>query len=281
MLSIGDFSRLGQVTVRTLRLYDELGLFKPIRVDRFTSYRYYSIEQLPRLNRILMLKDLGLSLEQIAHLLKEDLSATQLRKMLTLKQAEIEQKLQESTEHLARVESRLRQIEKEGQLPGYDVILKKTEPHKIVSIRQVVPFFKDMYSYRCSLFNTMYQWLENNQIAVNGPELTIYHNAEYIEQNIDMEVAVIADISESFNAPNGNVTIRNLPGVLTMASLVCQSRPQDVGQAIVGLYSWIGENDFSTNGPYREIHLYGRELDLKNYDPVTIEMQIPVVKNRS
>ncbi|HET7143120.1 MAG TPA: helix-turn-helix domain-containing protein, partial [Anaerolineales bacterium] len=82
MLSIGDFSQLGQVSVRTLRLYDELRLFKPARVDRFTGYRYYSVDQLPRLNRILMLKDLGLSLEQIARLLKDNLTADQLRGML-------------------------------------------------------------------------------------------------------------------------------------------------------------------------------------------------------
>ncbi len=68
MFKIGDFSKLSQVTVKTLRYYDELGLLKPVEVDRFTGYRYYSADQLPRLNRILSLKDLGLSLEQIARL---------------------------------------------------------------------------------------------------------------------------------------------------------------------------------------------------------------------
>jgi len=63
MFKIGEFSKLSQVTVKTLRYYDEIGLLKPAEVDRFTSYRYYSVDQLPRLNRILALKDLGLSLE--------------------------------------------------------------------------------------------------------------------------------------------------------------------------------------------------------------------------
>ncbi len=70
MIKIGDFSRLAQVSVRTLRLYDEMGLLKPAHIDRFSDYRYYSIEQLPRLNRILALKDLGFSLEQISRMLK-------------------------------------------------------------------------------------------------------------------------------------------------------------------------------------------------------------------
>jgi DNA-binding transcriptional MerR regulator len=59
MLKIGDFSRLGQVTVKTLRHYGQLGLLKPAWIDRYTGYRYYSLEQLPRLNRILALKELG------------------------------------------------------------------------------------------------------------------------------------------------------------------------------------------------------------------------------
>lgn len=62
MLRIGEFSQLAQISIRTLRLYDEMGLFKPAQIDRFTEYRYYNVEQLPRLNRILALKDLGLSL---------------------------------------------------------------------------------------------------------------------------------------------------------------------------------------------------------------------------
>jgi DNA-binding transcriptional MerR regulator len=42
MLKIGDFSRLSRISVQTLRHYDELGLLKPVEIDRFTSYRYYS-----------------------------------------------------------------------------------------------------------------------------------------------------------------------------------------------------------------------------------------------
>ncbi|MDZ4875250.1 MAG: hypothetical protein CLLPBCKN_004646 [Chroococcidiopsis cubana SAG 39.79] len=62
MFKIGDFSKLSRVSIKALRLYDEMGLSKPIQVDQFTSYRYYCASQLPRLNRILALKDLGFSL---------------------------------------------------------------------------------------------------------------------------------------------------------------------------------------------------------------------------
>src|SRR5262245_65829749 len=121
MLRIGDFSKLAQVPVPTLRYYDRLGLLKPAQVDKFTDYRYYTVEQLPRLNRILALKDLGFSLEQIERLLDEDLSLEQLRGMLKMKQAEVEQHLAEEHERLARIAARLRQIEREGSMTNYDV----------------------------------------------------------------------------------------------------------------------------------------------------------------
>ena len=98
LFKIGDFSQIGQVSVRMLRHYDELALLKPAYVDRLTDYRYYSIEQLPKLNRLLALKDLGFSLVHIAALLNDDLPAPQLRSMFLMKRAEIEQQLQEGND---------------------------------------------------------------------------------------------------------------------------------------------------------------------------------------
>ncbi len=95
MIRIGDFSKLSRVSIKALRFYDEMGLLKPISVDRFSGYRFYEYNQLPRLHRILALKDLGFSLEEIGHLLAGDLSAEQMRGMLKLRQAEIRQKVRE------------------------------------------------------------------------------------------------------------------------------------------------------------------------------------------
>src|SRR5262245_24704386 len=69
VFKIGDFSRIARVSCRLLRYYDEIGLLKPGSIERDTGYRYYSASQLPRLNRILVLKELGLSLEEIARVL--------------------------------------------------------------------------------------------------------------------------------------------------------------------------------------------------------------------
>jgi DNA-binding transcriptional MerR regulator len=285
VLSIGDFSRLGQVTVRTLRLYDELGLLKPAHVDAATGYRYYSASQLSRLNRILVLKGMGFSLDQITHLLKDDLSADRLRGMFMVKQAEIEREMQENKKRLERVAMRLRQIEQEGQLPDYEVILKSVEPLVIVSARQVVPTGDDMPHYRRTLFSLVYHWLKQARLEPPGPELTIYHNAEYIEQEADIEAAVVINprVLESSPSPaaaNGDVAVRELPAVKLMASVVHQGGPSDREQAMLALSSWIGAHDLDIMGPCREIHLSGSELEYQDYRSIVTEMQLPVEKRR-
>ena len=65
MFLTGEFSKISRVSKRLLHHYDEIGLLKPAHIDPSTGYRYYSANQLSRLNRILALKDLGLSLEQM------------------------------------------------------------------------------------------------------------------------------------------------------------------------------------------------------------------------
>lgn len=65
MLRIGEFSKLTNVPIRTLRYYDEIDLFKPAEIDLFTDYRYYKKEQIEDLNLINKLKSVGFSLDEI------------------------------------------------------------------------------------------------------------------------------------------------------------------------------------------------------------------------
>jgi DNA-binding transcriptional MerR regulator len=138
MIRIGDFSKLSRVSIKTLRYYDEMGLLKPVEVDRFTGYRFYDFNQLPRLYRILALKELGFTLEEIGRFLEENLSTEELRGMLKLRQAEIRQRVEEETVRLEQVEHWLRQTQQENFMSKYDVVLKKIEAMKAATVRGVV-----------------------------------------------------------------------------------------------------------------------------------------------
>jgi DNA-binding transcriptional MerR regulator len=279
MFRIGDFSQLGQVSIRALRLYDELGLLKPAQIDKFTGYRYYAIEQLPRLNRILALKDLGLSLEQIGDLLQRDLPADQLRGMLRLKQAEIEQQMQAIQTQLRRVAARLKQIEREGQPSPYEVVIKSVAAQTIAACRQQVPGLDVMVDYRCEMYHTVYRWLAEHALAPQDHELAIYYNAEYVEHDIDMELGTPVDraAAQAAALPE-TMALHDLAAVETMASVIHQGDMWDVGQAMVALYSWIGSHGYAPAGPYRELHLFWRELEIADdaFGNIVIEMQLPV-----
>lgn len=278
MLKIGDFSRLGQVSVRTLHHYDERGLLKPDEIDDWTGYRFYSVEQLPRLNRILALKDLGFSLDQIGRLVDDDVPAEQLRGMLALKQAEIERQLTQGQTRLLRVEARLKRIEQEGEPSPYEVVMKKAPSQTVASARAVVPTMADVAQYRCDLYEAVYGWLATSGGETVGPELALYHNHEYVEKNMDMEAALPVRGGRVFGG--GGIEVRELPAVPQMASATFEGEDiWDIPGAVAALFVWVGENGYSSAGPMREVHHFGRELDHEDYDSFVIEMQIPVKKD--
>jgi effector-binding domain-containing protein len=259
MFKIGEFSRFSQVTVKTLRYYDQIGLLKPAEIDPFTGYRYYSASQLPRLNRILALKDLGLSLDQIAQLLEGDLSPDQIRGMLRLKQVEIQQQVREEQVRLARVEGRLKRIEQEGTMPDYDVVLKKVDPQKVVAIRDIAPTYSDQGPF----WKELSVYLAQQGTRAAGPSLTIYYDTEYRERDVDVETAT------PIGAPlpsTERIKVRELPGVETMACVIHQGSYDTLGQAYSALLTWIETNGYRIVGPNREVYLRCPDNDYD--DPV-------------
>ncbi|GHO58362.1 MerR family transcriptional regulator [Ktedonobacter robiniae] len=156
MLKIGDFSKLSLVTIKTLRHYDEIGLLKPAQVDASTGYRYYSTSQLTRLNRIKALKDMGLDLQQIAQLLKQEMTPEQIQGMLRLKQVELHQQIEEGQARLARVEAWLRAFEQETVMLATDAELKQVAPLQVAQVNFVLadwgrsarPLLVSLFSYK-------------------------------------------------------------------------------------------------------------------------------------
>jgi DNA-binding transcriptional MerR regulator/effector-binding domain-containing protein len=140
MFSIGEFARLGTVSVRTLRHYDEIGLLPPAKVDPATGYRAYSAEQLRLLNRIVALKELGLSLTQ-ARQLMDGITLDELQGMLMLRRAQLEQELEEHRNQLLGVEARLQYIAREGAMPADDIVMKKIPATAVVAIAAHAPAF--------------------------------------------------------------------------------------------------------------------------------------------
>lgn len=282
MLKIGDFSRLGQVSVDTLRHYDTLGLLKPAEIDPFTGYRYYSFQQLGRLKRILALKDLGLSLEQIAPMLEGDVSTEQLKGMLKLKQAEINQRIEAEHERLVRVEARLKQIEMESRMPNYEIIIKQVRPQLIASIRRVLPTHTRVIELFEELSGCLMQQGVPQALAI-----TLWHssgededNAESNgigEQNVDAEAVITL---KTPIAETGLMKVYELAGG-SMASTVHNGAYNRLYLAYSALNEWIEANGYRIVGPAREMYHFSQEPLRHDDESYVTELQIPIEKGQN
>ncbi len=272
MFKIGAFSQLTGVTIKALRYYDREGLLKPAEVDRFTGYRYYTVAQIDRLNRILALKDLGLSLDEIGRVLCENPSAAEIRGMLRLKQAQLQQTIDDEQSRLQRVEARLRQIEREGQMPTHEVVVREAAAQRVLAYRAILA---GPWEIR-PLFMRVGEALQAGQVEPVGPSLALYHHGEYREHDLDVEVAIpVTDAAPSSLALDDSwvMECRTLAAV-QVASTVCQMESQaDIYAANRDLGNWIAESGYRlADGPCREVYAQTPCAG----EPLIFEVQLPI-----
>ena len=271
MIKIGDFARLSQVSVVTLRYYDEMDLLKPVKVDNLTGYRYYGADQLPILNRILALKDLGFSLEQIKLMLVDGLSLEQLRSMLTLQRAEVEKRIKDERERLVRIEARLRQIELEDKMPNYDVVVKTVPAMWVAACRVTMPTNDQVPEYLKPAYAKVYDYLRQEGVRDNDLCLTIWHSPADVYFNEDAEAVV--PVERSLPGTD-DVNVYQLPPT-QVASVVHHGSFEEFTQGHAALLEWIDANGYKIVGPYREIYI---KHDKSNLADTITEIQFPVEK---
>ena len=271
MIKIGDFARLSQVSVVTLRYYDEMDLLKPVKVDTLTGYRFYSADQLPRLNRILALKDLGFSLEQIRLMLADGLTSEQLRGMLTLQRQEVEKRLAGEQQRLQRIEARLRQIELEDKMPKYDVVIKNTPAMLVASQRVTIPTNDQVPQYLGAAYMEVYDYVREQGAKDIGPCFALWHSPAEVYENEDAEA--IVPIDRSLRGTE-RVRVYELPST-QVAAVVHQGDFEDFTQGHAALLEWIDANGYQIVGPYREIYIKHDKSELSD---TTTEIQFPVEK---
>ncbi len=269
MIRIGDFARLGQVSVVTLRHYDDIGLLKPQSVDQFTGYRYYGVEQLAQLNRILALKDLGFTLQQIGQVLS-GVTLEQLYGMLKMKQAEVDQTIANERERLTRITARLRQIALENNVADHNVGLKEVAPVLVASRRVTIPTNAEVPSYLGGAFDEAYGFVAERGATAAGPCLAIWHQPAAVLTNEDAEGAVPI---EAAVAGTERVKVYELEGG-QFVSVTHDGPFETMSQAHAALLSWAESNGHRVAGSYREVYLREGAGEVQ---PVT-EIQYPLAK---
>ncbi len=284
MIKIGDFSKLAHVSIKTLHHYDDLGLLRPAHVDRFSGYRYYEIGQLSRLNRILAFKDLGLSLDQVAGLLHEDLSTAEMRGMLRMQQIELAGRIEEEQARLSRVEQRLRQLEQD-RLPPSGEVAVKTVPAQTVLLAEVVASSEAAIDpARHSLQTLLQRALETARLKPVTPWFALVDDLPYRETDLELTLAVGVNPRRGQRAGDwGDTPIRleELAAVPSMASLIHSGDFVTLPQSYASLYAWTQRNGYQQAGACREVYLPESGVSaalLPLPEAGAIEVQCPVEK---
>jgi DNA-binding transcriptional MerR regulator len=247
MFAIGDFARHGRVSVRMLRHYDAIGLLRPAHVDPFTGYRHYTAAQLARLNRIIALKDLGFTLQQVHNIVDGTLSADELRGMLRLRRAELESAVAESHARLIGVEARLRAIEREGHMPSNDVVVKRIPAVRVAELTAIAESYEpgDIGPVISPLYDELLRRLEAAGVTpVAGGEI------------------------------KGDLAVRDLAPITEAATIVHRGSMDAVVPTGQALAEWIDANGYRAVGYAREVSLECPE----NRDEWVTELQVAITR---
>src|SRR5215467_12046897 len=183
MFKIGEFSKLTRVTVKMLRHYDEIGLLAPSFVEPGSGYRYYLAEQLPRLNQIIALKDLGFSLDAIKVLIDPQAPPERRRALLDQRRAELERAIADDTARLRYLDALASGGPGAGDLGSYDVVLRAVPACSMATIRRRVASLGDPVA---ALFEQLEEHVGRQHGRAAASPLMILFDEDYREVDLDV-----------------------------------------------------------------------------------------------
>ncbi|MFK4595368.1 MerR family transcriptional regulator [Streptomyces pristinaespiralis] len=253
MFTIGDFARHGRVSARMLRHYDAIGLLRPEHTDPFTGYRYYSAAQLATLNRVIALKDLGFTLQQVRQILEEKVTSEELRGMLRLREAELREAMTAAATRLAQVEARLRSIESEGRMPTQDVMIKSTPAVRVAELSAVAASYAPEHIGPVigPLYDELFTRLKEAGVTPAGPGIAYYEDAP----DGDGIVVHAGCVLLPGTRPGEDFEIAELPAVERAATIVHRGPMDTVMPTEQNLARWIDAGGHRSAGYAREVYL--------------------------
>ncbi|MEW1690966.1 MerR family transcriptional regulator [Streptomyces sp. NPDC091265] len=277
MFTIGDFARYGRVSARMLRHYDAIGLLHPDRTDPATGYRYYGAGLLARLNRIIALKDLGFTLQQVRAVLDEEVGSEELRGMLRLRRSELEAAMAAAAARLVQVEARLRSIESEGHMSADDVVIKSVPAVRVAELTGVAEGYEpeNITPVIRPLYERLFPLLGKAGISPTGPGIARYEDAPGGGGAVVVHAGVTVSAPVGPVGPVGDtgVTVVELPP-FEAATIVHRGSMDNILTTAQTLARWIDASDHRSAGYAREVNLECPE-DEENW---VTELQEPLTR---
>ena len=266
MFTIGEFSKICQISIKTLHYYDRIALLRPAKVDKFTGYRYYSQEQLDRMLLIQRFKRYGFSLEEIAYLIDCTEPEIRLKKLRQQKQ-KLTRQMQDTHLIINELNAHLQNFERTGDIMNYQknyaIQTVETAPQAVLTCRQNmgVGQFGQYYS-------SVFEKIAKNKLTTNGLCGAIYHDREFEPDNSDIELFV--GIEEQAQAD------KTLPGQFC-AMTIHKGPYSSLHDAYGALVEWIAQSEYECCGAPYDIYAKG-SLQMLPPEQWETEVYIPIRK---
>ncbi len=255
MYKIGELSKLCQIPVKTLRYYDREGLLVPDEIDHFTGYRYYSASRLADCNRIIVLKELGFTLDEIKMRMKA-ISTDDVLTLIETKEIELKNTILQTELRLRRLETR-KKIIKEGGIKMFDVIIRSTDTLRVAILRNIWTSKEEAFTEIDNIRNKLPQNILGKRAII------INYETEYRENYFDLGVCI--EITRSLPLDSDYVEkVIVLPSDVAM--LICQKH--ELEEAYKTLIKQLEEDSCQIVGAYYEVY----------HDDGTVELKVPVYK---
>lgn len=251
MLPIGEFSKLCEVSTKTLRYYDEIGLIHPDQINPENGYRYYSIAQLKRMLYINRLKSYHFSLDEIKEILAGEPghSDEKLYTALHRKRREVQHKLDMYHHALNRMDKDILSLEKGIDVMSYlnriEVQLVDRAPMHLLFIRRMMSREDYALGYG-RYFSGLYEQIAKEKLTLVGTPMTIYHSSEYNPAGNDTEFAL--PVKERV------IGTRDLEGG-RCAKSVWKGSYSDLTSVYARLREWIEEEGYALRQSPYEIYV--------------------------
>ncbi|MGN0593249.1 MAG: MerR family transcriptional regulator [Ruminococcus sp.] len=261
MYSIGVFSKLTKTTIATLRFYDKIDLLKPAYIDKKTGYRYYLSSQLTTLQKILSLRQIGMSIEQIKEMICMDNERSQLEEY----QQQLERSIIETQQKIKIIQMMLHE-----EYP-YDVIIKELDECIVYSKTAKIESNRQIYDFIQSTEKTIFNGNPGLKMASPDYCFLTYLDNEYRSENMTIEYCQATNFR---GKDMGDIVFKTLPGC-KVASLYFKGSNKYIGAGFAFLYDWINKSGYKPCGSPRECYIDG----LWNVDSVDLwltEIQIPI-----
>lgn len=238
MFGIGHFAQVAQVSVRTLRHYGDVGLLIPAAVDPITGYRSYSADQLPALNRILVLKDLGFTLAEIGELIERGVSNDELVAMLRVRQLDAQRTAEAEQRRLAHMAARIEILTGVPEMSDSDaaVVVKSLDPVRVAVCSVPADGFDvDFAPLFAELYPQLFAELDRLNVVPAGPTYGLYDARS--DDRIDVMAGVV--VAPEVEIDSEVVSVRDLPPAERAATLVHTGSMATVMNSFALLDGWI------------------------------------------